>query len=611
MQPDPFIQNVLGVADLVDNPTNKLLENLHDNEGVVSDEIDELKLDMTDEELLNLKKDYEAKYSTYEGKIAPRQKQNKAYLQGTQTQSGLGIKTIPSNLLFEATATFVPQALAKNPEPVVFSDNTEEGKLASNDVKTVLQFLAMTLGLRKKLGLMVWHWGIYFTAVMKYGWDAETNQISCEVRKPANFLLDPDGFVDEFGDFKGWTGERIQSTAKELIDLFGGKVSTPEERLAPDYKESIADYISKDVDNKLGTSVVRTEWWTDKFSFTTYKEKVLDKHKNEFFNYEEGKTNHFAIPKKPYTFLSVFSLQEQPHDFTNLIEQNIANQDDITFNDKHIQKNLAHGNNAILMDDKFFTSETAHQGADAIEQGDPILAPKGTVERLPANALPQGTLESQDRRKETLRSIYGTQGLTANTKPDQRVRNNIMNEQHDSSRIGGGMGDSLETVASSYFNWMLQLTYVFYDEKHYAAIMGQASAVEYVGLMMVGHQRYYVVSVQPDSMSPKDEISEQNLAIERWSSKAIDPIGFMKAINDPDPVNSAKRLVLWTINPQLYLQQYFPELGQPQDSTNTQNPLDIQNGIQGGQEAETLSAPPASSALSQVPINAGVANPKI
>ena len=61
---------------------------------------------------------------------------------------------------------------------------------------------------------------------------------------------------------------------------------------------------------------------------------------------------------------------------------------------------------------------------------------------------------------------------------------------------------------------MLQLTYVFYDEKHYAAIMGQASAVEYVGLQMVGHERQYVVSVSPNSMIPKDEITERNEAIE-------------------------------------------------------------------------------------------------
>lgn len=585
---DNFALNVIGPTDLVNNPTNKISDSLYNNEGIVGDEIDLLDLPMTDEELLALKRDYESSYATYEGTIKGRQELNKKYLLGRQNQTGLNIKTVPSNLLFEATATFVPQALAKNPEPVVFSDNTEEGKLASNDIKTVLQFLAMTLGLRKKLGLMVWHWGIYFTAVMKYGWDKETNQIKCEVRKPKNFLLDPDGYVDEFGAFQGWLGERIQSTAQDLIDDF------------PKSKE----YITERVGTMLGTQVIRTEWHNDKFTFTTYESEVLEKHKNEFFNYEEGKTNHFATPQKNYTFLSVFSMQEQPHDFTNLIEQNIANQDRINKRDNQIEKNLDHANNSLLMDDKAFTSETAHQGANALEQGDPILGPKGSVERLPAPNLPSGILDSQNIDKDTLRSIYGTQGLTAQ-QPDENTtaRGMILNQSHDSSRIGGGMGDSLETVATSFFNWMLQLTYVFYDEKHYAAIMGQASAVEYVGLQMVGHERQYVVSVSPNSMQPKDELTEMNQAIDLWKAAAIDPITLFKKLNYSDPMETAKQAAMWISNPQQYMQTMFPETAQqmPQDSANPANPPD------GGQPVPPqpdlgLSSEPASAQLSNVPL---------
>jgi hypothetical protein len=587
MDNDPLALNTIGPSDLVNNPTNKSSDSLYQNEGIVSEEIDILDLPMSDEELLALKQGYESSYATYEGTIKGRQELNKKYLLGKQNQSGLNIKTTPSNLLFEATATFVPQALAKNPEPVVFSDNTEEGKLASNDVKTVLQFLAMTLGLRKKLGLMVWHWGIYFTAVMKYGWDKETDHIKAEVRKPKNFLLDPDGYVNEFGEFQGWLGERRQCTAQELADDF------------PSHKE----YIKERVGEKMGTQVIYTEWWTDKYCFTTFKNKVLDKHKNELFNYEEGKTNHFATPKKPYTFLSVFSMQEQPHDFTNLIEQNIANQDRINKRDNQIEKNLDHANNSLLMDDKAFTSETAHQGANALEQGDPILGPKGSVERLPAPNLPNGVLESQNVDKDTLRGIYGTQGLSAQ-KPDENTtaRGMILNQSHDSSRIGGGMGDSLETVAQSFFNWMLQLTYVFYDEKHYAAIMGQASAVEYVGLQMVGHQRQYVVSVSPNSMQPKDELTQVNQTLELWKSQAIDPIGLFKGINDPDPMQSAERLVMWTTNPQNYALKYFPQ-SNPQipNSPDTQNPPNQVSPMQ--QPTDTgLGGEPANASLSQVPL---------
>ena len=584
---DPFALNILGVSDLVGSPTNKVSDDIHEQEGIVGDNIDELELDMSDTELLALKESYENKYAPYEGKIAPRQKQNKAYIQGTQTATGTNIKTAPSNLLFEATATFVPQALAKNPEPTVWSDNTPEGKAASNDVKTILQYLTMILGLRKKLSLMVWHWGIYFTAILKYGWDEKTNEITCEIRKPQNFLFDPDGYVNEFGDFIGWTGERIQSTAQELIDLF------------PTAKE----YVTEKVANKMGTLVVRTEWWTDEYCFVTYETQVLDKHKNEFFNYKKELPNHFAVPKKPYTFLSVFSLQEQPHDFTNLVEQNIANQDRINERDRQIEKNLAHANNSLLMDDKSFNQETAHEGALALEKGDPILGPKDSVQRLQAPALPNGVLESQQIDKDTLRSIYGTQGLTAQ-QPDENTtaRGMILNQSHDSSRIGGGMGDSLETVASSFFNWMLQLTYVFYDEKHYAAIMGNASAVEYVGLVMVGHNRHYVVSVSPNSMQPKDELTQFNQTMQMWSEKAIDPIGFFKGINDADPMESAKALVLWTVNPQQYMATYFPEMMQQPDSANSPPP-----GAGGqpepAQPPQELSQEPASAALSNVPLN--------
>src|SRR5262249_1911567 len=147
----------------------------------------------------------------------------------------------------------------------------DEGKTASNDLKTMLQFHADVFALRRKLAIMVRHWSIYFTAVIKYGWDTKANDIKLEIRKPQNFIFDPSGYVDEFGDFKGkFIGERIESTAEQLLELY------------PKHK---AEIILK-VNGKLGTSIVRTEWWTDDYCFTTFQDYVLDKHKNEFFNYD-------------------------------------------------------------------------------------------------------------------------------------------------------------------------------------------------------------------------------------------------------------------------------------------------------------------------------------
>lgn len=586
---DSFELNIAGVENLVNTGTNKLDMKGEDAEGVDSDFTDELELTMDDTELLQLRDEYENKYAPYEGKIKPRQNQNKTYLLGTQNQSaGVTNKTAPSNLLFEATATFVPQALAKNPEPVVWSDNTPEGKEASNDIKTMLQFHADILCLRKKLGVMVWHWSIYFTSVMKHGWDTETNDITSEVRRPKNFILDPDGYVDEIGDFKGaFLGERIQSTASELADLY------------PEHKE----YITEEANQKMGTQVTRTEWWNNKYCFTTFKDKVLEKHKNPYFKYGKEGQNHFAQPKMPYTFLSVFSLQETPHDMTNLIEQNIANQDRINVRDSQIEKNLAHGNNSIVVSDIAFTPETAHEAADALEKGDPILASGDidkAIKRIPANDLPNGVLESQNVDKDTLRSIYGTNGLTPQQPTeDTTARGMILNQSHDSTRIGGGIGDALEQVADNVFNWWLQLYYVFYDEAHYAAIMGTGRAVEYVKLIMMGEQRKFVVSVTPDSMQPKDEISEMNQAIQLADAGWLDPISLFKKLNYPDPIETAKAVTMFKINPQLYFQTYFPESAPPQG-------IPEQGGQpvpeQPGSPPQPLSQEPANAQLSQVPL---------
>lgn len=584
---DPFTLNILGPTDLIETPTNKVFSPDSLEEGVTSEFTDPLDLDMTDEELLELRRGYENKSAPYTGKIQARQKINKQYLFGTQrvTQTN---KVVPNNLLFQATATFVPQALAKNPEPVVWSDNTNEGKQASSDIKTMLQFHADTLCMRKKLGILVWHWSVYFLGVWKYGWNPETEDISIEVRKPSNFVLDPDGFIDEYGDYQGaFLGERIQCTAEELIGLY------------PKHTE----YISLKAGGKLGTLVTRTEWWNNKYCFTTFEEKVLDKHKNEFFNYDD-RPNHFATPKMPYTFLSVFSLQEQPHDFTNLVEQNISNQDSINDRDAQISKNLAHGNNAIAVSSDGFTVETAHQAADALERGDPILVSGNVdqnIKRIPANAIPDGVFQAQDRAKDSLLSVYGVFGTTAQeADQDTTARGMILNQSHDSDRIGGGVGEALEQIADNAFNWLVQLYYVFYDEKRYAAIMGAGRAVEYIALTMANEDRRYVISVAPNSMKPKDEISERNLAVDLWNKQALDPISLYKMLDDPDPMETAKRVATWVTNPQLYMQQYFPEENPMMDSANPPNPLDINQ--QSPPVDESLSQEPANASLSNVPL---------
>lgn len=611
---DPLALNIAGVRQLVGSSLNKTKTN-PDNEveGPVSDYEDILSLDLSDEELMLLSKKWEESYRAYEAALKVRQERNKAYYLGTQFAGGpeLNAKPAASNLIFEAVETFIPVAMAKNPEPVVWSDNTEEGKALSNDIKTMLQYHADVLVLRGKLSRMVRDWSIYFIGAIKHGWDTAVDDIKSEVVFPQNLILDPKASIDISGNYEGrYLGERKKCTAEELIEMF------------PKYKA----FIIATVDGLLGTSVQYTEWWTNEYCFYTYKEVILDKNKNPNFNYDQeiietdeygvetpkneiGK-NHFAIPKMPYTFLTVFQTGDQPHDITNLIEQNIANQDVVNKRIAQIDKNLDVSNNSIAFSGDSFTSETAKQGAKAMEKGNPVLVPTGNastaITRFPAPGIPNAAFSQLDDMTQRLRSVFGTLGLSAEGGLEEKtVRGQIMNRNQDSSRIGGGIGDRLEQVADTIFNWWVQLYYVYYDVPHEARILGRGRAVEYTMLQASDIDRKVVISVSPNSMRPKDEISEMNLAMDRWNNKSIDPIDLMKKLNEPDPMEAAKKLVMWTTNPMQYAMTYFPET-QPvmPPMVGTGEEQNIPPSVEG-----SLSAPPTPAGLSEVPIDQGSSMP--
>lgn len=624
--PDPIEQNILGVQQLVGSKLNKIPYGATTQvEGVDGDFEDEFTLKLSDDELLALADQWVSNYAGYEGRIRTRQEANKTFYLGRQKEGGANVTTegqpISANLLFEAEETFLPAALAKNPEPVVWADNTPEGNKLSNDVKTMLQFHANQLVLRRSLTLMTRYWSLDFLGIIKHGWNEEIQEITSEVRPTRNFIFSPTGFIDVYGDYEGPLGERITIPAHDLIGLF------------PRHRE----YITVMCDGKLGTDVTYTEWWNDDYCFYTFKGKVLEKNKNPHFNPdkempvvgfdgkfeigEDGKpvmqtekgNNHFAKPKKPYTFLSVFSLQEQPHDITGLIEQNIPNQRRVSRRTDQIDYNLSRQNNSDIFSENNFNQETAKQAAKAMAQGHPVLIPSGgpigdSVHRLTAQGLPGEFFQELENSKNDLRSIFGTQGITATQQDeDQTARGMILNQQYDNTRIGGGIGDALEQVADNIFNWWVQLYYVYYDVPHVASIMGQMKAVEYVTLRSQDLDRKIVVSVAPDSMKPHDETSEMNQALSLWEAKALDIKTLLTVLNFPDPQNTAAQVWLYQTNPALYGQLNFPDLANMIAQLNP--PMMPQPGQPGqappepGSPPQSMSAPPASAALSNVPIN--------
>lgn len=570
---NPFSLNIAGVTNLIESGINKVSGNGVDTpEGVTGDKLDVLDLPMSDEKLLSLRDEWEAAYAPYEGKIKIVFQRNlRSYLGRLKDGSFPSDDTpVAANLQFEAEETFLPAVFAQQPSPFVYSDNSEAGNKISSDVQTMLKFHADQLLLNRKLQIMARQWSIYQLGVLKPGWNEQINDVAIENRKIQDFVFDPNGYVDAYGDFSSWLGERIYVSADKLIELF------------PEHEAYIKEVVSDEDGTKLGTKVCYTEWWNDDYCFTTFKKKVLDKHKNEYFNYPEEpeedelglpiqkpqKRNHFAVPKKPYIFLSVFSLQERPHDITGLIEQNIPNQDKISRRTEQLDSNISQSNEGTLFSENNFNQETAKQAANALKKpGFQVLVPQGgpieqSIVRLPAPSFPDAAFKDLENSTNNLRSSWGTQGITSQEqKPDTTARGMILNQSHDTSRIGGGIGDVVEqSVARNAFNWLVQLYMVFYDEKHFGAVMGSAKATEYVVLSAQNIDRQLIVGVSPNSMKPKDEVSKMNQATELFQMKAIGPKTLLDTLDFPNPDDAAGDGVLYALDPGAYLAMNFPEL---------------------------------------------------
>ena len=572
---DSFTQNIAGVSDLISSDTNKIrTKGEFSPEGKVSEEFDVLDLPMSDEKLLKLRNEWEAAYAPYEAKVAiPTRERNLMSYLGRNAQGEIpGVdEIVAANLQFESEETFLPAATAQDPSPYVYADNSGAGNALAEKVQTMVQFHFQQLLIRRKIALMVRQWSINHLAVLKVGWDEKIKDVAIDNRKIQDFIFDPNGFVDVYGDFSSWLGERIYVTAERLTELF------------PDKEAEII----LECDGKMGTRVCYTEWHNDDYTFCTYKKIVLDKHKNEYFNHEKqedlkpdpltgqvplAKRNHFAIPKKPYIFLSVFSLQERPHDITGLIEQNIPNQRKITKRVEQIDNNVSQANNGLIFrEDAGWTQETAKQGYDALTKKGHggVLAPNAVgpaggepILRLDAPSFPESAFKDLENSENHLRSSWGTQGIASQQpKADETARGMTMNQGRDTSRIGGGIGDIIEqSVAKSCGDWLIQLYHVFYDEKHFAAILGKGSSTQYVELSNAELNQQLILGIAANSMQPKDQISEGNQAMSLFQAKAIGPKTLLETLNFADPDDAAGDGVLYATNPEIYFQLNFPDI---------------------------------------------------
>src|SRR3990167_4821204 len=129
--------------------------------------------------------------------------------------------------------------------------------------------------------------------------------------------------------------------------------------------------------------------------------------------------------------------------------------------------------------------------------------------------------------------------------------------------------------------------YVYYDEPHFASILGKERTREYIQLVNSEFGKTkLLVGVKEGSMIPHDPVNKRNEAIDLWTAQGIDPITFFDRLEFPNPREAAKNLFLWKADPIALFPDLQAQQQQQMAIQQAQQQQQIQQQVQQQQEGE-------------------------
>jgi hypothetical protein len=517
-----------------------------------------LSLDLEDDKLIELSNGWSNSYRQYYGEIKKRADNNYKYWTGDQYESRTMDSRGQDNLVFESTETLLPLISRQNPEPLVIGETGEIGDFIAKCTSRILEKKADETRLKSKIKTATRQWAIYYLGCFKMGWDKDTNDMYYQIVHPERLILDRNGFFDG-GEFKGkYIGEEKTETAEVLSTMF------------PEH----ADYIAARVKNELGTSLTYHEWWTNEFVFWRLDNVILSKSKNPYWNGSTKRptmddmgvageeeipgVNHFASPKMPYSFLSVFSTGKQPHDETSLIEQTISLQDIVNKRLRQIDKNADETNNSWVFSSDF-SQDQGKMALNALRNGGAIIATTQnigeSVQRLQAPQLASFVYQDLIDKREQIYNIMGVRGSMAQGILSERtVRGKIEIKGQDVDRLSL-IVEQIEQFVDHLFNLAVQTIYVFYTPEDVARTLGAEDGARYLQLLKEGPSRRLTVSVKEGSMIPQDPLMRRNEAMDLWNAKALSLESLYNRLDFADPKDEAKKTLQEQLTPDMTLQE--------------------------------------------------------
>ena len=294
-------------------------------------------------------------------------------------------------------------------------------------------------------------------------------------------------------------------------------------------------------------------------------------------NYDQYFLNYFDRPMHPYIFGTVLSLGKQSAGETSLMEQVGPLQFDIDKRKRQIADNASQANGKWKVDTRFLPNITKAQVETMKSDPEGAIFGDGVKDGITIETgrdLPSMVFDDLKHSINELDSIFGSdanfRGEQSRTETAQGRA--ILREQ--SFQRLDELTDLLDNVYLHIYKWQLQFIKVKYSDERLMKRLGKEKALETIGILRDDIEDGIELRVIPGQVLPDDRFYRSERAFDAAKANLITPLSYFEAAGFDNPMDEAKRLEMYKINPFSIL-----------DMTD--------EDIQSLQRAQQLLAPPA------------------
>ena len=469
------------------------------------------------------------------------------------------------NEIFVATETIIAYLTSQQPQPEVYpAEDSIEARKFAIDLEKALSAHSQKFELSRKMEQCVRNLLLKRIGVLKLRFDprhGKYGEVVPEVVDPENLIIDKNAVQDGNPEF---ICHVLKYSVQELIARF------------PEKKEEILREFKVDLKNpeSLTQIVICREVWFTHYEDDEPQEAVcwiaekllLDKIKNPNWLYNSD--NFLDAPIKPFIPLNYINDGSHWIDSTTPVEQASNMQQVLNKRGRQIMENADKANGLLVI-----STDSGLSKDDAMNMtGDPnqklIIKTAGQpinqlVYNVPPHDLPSYVMDDKLDQRQTIHNIMGT---PPQMRGDEDDKSKTLGEALMIKNQATGRQDlivrAIDAFMYKYFNFLVQMMYVWYDDKHFFVYNGGDGDFDYITLhrrlMDTGMQ----VSVKSGTTLPFDKSRQEAVALQLAKMEMIDPYNLYRDLHMDRAQKRYDAWYKWKTQPQLLARDNDEEIAE-------------------------------------------------